>query len=118
MSDPDTIPQGDAVDNDYTSRPGQKQHIPVQTDEAPIDDPIDPATADSDQQLERDENEAIDTSNIVEGRTRGATKQQSAYREPGDDEGLPGAEDGASRVATTKQTDGAVEAEIQNPPRK
>ena len=45
-------PRGDPVDNDYQSRTGQSQ-IPVQKDEAPVEDPIDPATADSDQQLGR-----------------------------------------------------------------
>lgn len=44
------IPAGDAVDNDYKSRTGQS-HIPVQSDEAPVADPIDPATADSDETL-------------------------------------------------------------------
>lgn len=44
------VPGGDAVDNDYKSRTGQS-HIPVQSDEAPVEDPIDPATADSDETL-------------------------------------------------------------------
>jgi hypothetical protein len=43
----------------------------------------------------RDDNEAIDESNIVDGRTRGA-KPSGGYREPGDEEGLPGPEDGTS----------------------
>lgn len=43
-------PAGDKMDNDYASRTGQS-HIPVQKDDAPIDDPIDPETADSDEQL-------------------------------------------------------------------
>jgi len=82
--------------NDYTSRPGQKGGpIPVQNDNASVEDPIDRSTADSDEQLERDENDAIDESNIVEGRTRGA-KPSGGYREPGDEEGLPGPEDGTS----------------------
>lgn len=37
--------------NDYVSRPGQKDTIPVQSDDAPVEDPIDGETADSDQQL-------------------------------------------------------------------
>ena len=46
------IPAGDAQDNDYVSRPGQKDGpVPVQSDSAGIDDPIDEATADSDEQL-------------------------------------------------------------------
>jgi len=44
------VPAGDAVDNDYASRTGQSA-IPVQKDEKPVEDPIDPATADSDQTL-------------------------------------------------------------------
>lgn len=46
----DDIPQGDVMDNDYTSRTGQSE-IPVQGDDKPVEDPIDPATADSDEQL-------------------------------------------------------------------
>lgn len=49
MSD---IPQGDAQDNDYVSRPGQKEAgIPVQSDDAPVEDPIDAEVANSDEQL-------------------------------------------------------------------
>lgn len=44
------VPSGVKGDNDYTSRTGQYQ-IPVQKDEAPVSDPIDPATADSDETL-------------------------------------------------------------------
>jgi len=36
----------------------------------------------------RDDADAIDESNIIGGRTRGA-KPSGGYREPGDDEGLP-----------------------------
>lgn len=39
--------------------------------------------------LERDDNEAIDEGNIVEGRTRHAKPEAGSYREPGDEEGLP-----------------------------
>ena len=44
------VPAGDAQDNDYKSRTGQYQ-IPVQGDDKPVEDPIDPATADSDETL-------------------------------------------------------------------
>ena len=44
------VPAGDSMDNDYKSRTGQS-HIPVQSDDAPVSDPIDPATADSDATL-------------------------------------------------------------------
>jgi len=85
----------DPTDNSYVSRTGDSE-IPVQKDEAPVEDPIDGNIADSDQQLERDDKDAIDTDNIIKGgRTRGA-KPTGAYREPGDEEGLPGPEDGTS----------------------
>ncbi|GME23437.1 hypothetical protein GTA08_BOTSDO05566 [Neofusicoccum parvum] len=92
------ISSGNAGDNDYVSRSGQYQ-VPVQKDEAPVDDPIDSATADSDEQLARDEKEAIDEDNIVSSRTRGAAKKAGTYAEPGDEEGLPGPEDGTSQGA-------------------
>lgn len=38
---------------------------------------------------ERDDNEAIDKSNIVKDRTRGAKPEGGSYREPGDGEALP-----------------------------
>lgn len=44
------VPAGDSIDNDYKSRTGQS-HIPVQSDTAPVEDPIDPVTADSDETL-------------------------------------------------------------------
>ncbi|KAL8738275.1 MAG: hypothetical protein Q9181_000910 [Wetmoreana brouardii] len=91
------VPSGTKVDNDYASRTGQSQ-IPVQKDEAPIEDPIDPATADSDQALAQDDAEAIDQSNTVGSRTRKA-KPAGSYTEPGDEEGLPGPDDGTSRVS-------------------
>lgn len=44
----------------------------------------------------QDDAEAIDESNIISGgRTRGV-KPAGGYAEPGDEEGLPGAEDGTS----------------------
>ena len=44
------VPSGDKMDNDYASRTGQSE-IPVQKDDAPVEDPIDPASADSDETL-------------------------------------------------------------------
>lgn len=46
----------------------------------------------------RDDKDAIDESNIVDERTRGATKPSGNYREPGDEEGLGGPEDGTSSM--------------------
>lgn len=46
------VPAGDSMDNDYTSRTGQKNApVPVQKDTDAVKDPIDPATADSDETL-------------------------------------------------------------------
>ncbi|CAL8578222.1 hypothetical protein XPA_004016 [Xanthoria parietina] len=94
------VPSGVKTDNDYASRTGQYQ-IPVQKDETPVTDPIDPATADSDEMLAQDDKDAIDQSNIVGGgRTRGA-KVAGGYKEPGDEEGMPPADDGTSRGASS-----------------
>ncbi|EJP69881.1 hypothetical protein MY4038_006340 [Beauveria bassiana] len=67
--------------SDYVTR-GQRS-IPVQDDDAPVEDPIDESKADSDQQLERDDREAIDKSNMMNQRTRGA-KPEGSYKEPSD----------------------------------
>ena len=109
------VPAGDSKDNDYVSRSGQYQ-IPVQKDDLPVEDPINPATADSDEtlgmlytcelelgiltnsRLAKDDADAIDQKNIIGDRTRGA-KPTGGYKEPGDDEGLPGPEDGTSSGA-------------------
>ncbi|KAK8192672.1 hypothetical protein M8818_007844 [Zalaria obscura] len=93
------VPAGDKGDNDYVSRTGQSQ-IPVQSDQAGVEDPIDPASADSDQTLQADEQETMDQGNIIDERTRGATKPSGTYAEPGDEEGLPGPDDGTSAVRT------------------
>jgi len=80
---------GDTVDNSYATSTGQK-HIPVITDETPVEQPNLQGDPDSDETLERDEAEAIDKRNILSGdRTRGA-KPTGGYTEPGDEEGLPG----------------------------
>lgn len=43
-------PSSDVKDDSYVSRTGQNQ-IPVQSDNKPVEDPINPATADSDETL-------------------------------------------------------------------
>ena len=115
-------PSGVKNDNDYASRTGQYQ-IPVQKDEMPVEDPINPDTADSDATLgefgllslpfwreycidgvlmpgtAQDDKDAIDQSNIIGGRTRGAGPS-GGYAEPGDEEGLP-ASDGTSSMRTS-----------------
>lgn len=47
---------------------------------------------------EADDKDAIDKGNVLKERTRGAAKSSGTYQEPGDEEGLPGAEDGTSRI--------------------
>ena len=42
----------------------------------------------------------MDKSNIMDSRTRGATKAAGTYQEPGDEEGLPGPDDGTSNLRT------------------
>ena len=79
----DDVNVGNKIDNDYASRTGQSQ-IPVQKDEASIEDPIDPNTADSDATLQSDEKDAIDEGNIINERTRGA-QPAGKYQEPSDD---------------------------------
>ncbi|KAI1843631.1 hypothetical protein JX266_010264 [Neoarthrinium moseri] len=82
-------PTGEFSDNSYVSRSGHKHEpLGVVSDQERIEDPIDGNTADSDRQLESDDKEAIDKSNIINDRTRHA-KPQGGYREPGDEEGLP-----------------------------
>ncbi|TDZ13979.1 hypothetical protein Cob_v010428 [Colletotrichum orbiculare MAFF 240422] len=80
------IPSGEVKDNEYVSRKAGEP-IGVQSDDAKVEDPIDAATADSDEQLARDDKDAIDESNIIDERTRSA-KPEGTYREPGDTEGL------------------------------
>lgn len=48
----DTVPAGDAQDNDFVSRTDRRQApTPVQSDGADIEDPIGPTTDDSEEQL-------------------------------------------------------------------
>ncbi|OAL00434.1 hypothetical protein IQ06DRAFT_144787 [Phaeosphaeriaceae sp. SRC1lsM3a] len=87
------------VDNDYKSRTGQSE-IPVQSDEAGVEATEYDNGGDSDKQLEKDENDAIDTNNILDERTRVAGKKAGSYAEPGDEEEVDnltaGGQDGTS----------------------
>ncbi|KAH8732554.1 hypothetical protein GQ44DRAFT_735426 [Phaeosphaeriaceae sp. PMI808] len=80
-------PTGDAVDDDYQSRTSQSE-IPVQRDGAAIESTEYGNGGDSGKQLEKDEADAIDRSNILDERTRGATKKAGTYTEPSDEEGI------------------------------
>ncbi|KAI5465380.1 hypothetical protein BGZ63DRAFT_399854 [Mariannaea sp. PMI_226] len=85
----ENAPSGEVVDESYVSRSGNKNEaIPVQSDKDMVEDPIGANTADTDEQLARDDEEAIDKSNIIKEKTRHAAPQGS-YQEPGDEEGLP-----------------------------
>lgn len=95
-SDRNEGPKGDVADDSYVSRPGHKDEpVGVVSDQERIEDPIDADKADSDEQLARDDADAIDKSNIIEERTRGAAQPKGTYAEPGDEEGLP-SDDGTS----------------------
>jgi len=96
MSDRSDAPSGQVADDSYVSRPGQKGSVPVVRD-GDVDSPYDKGNPDSDQQLDRDDKDAIDESNIVDSRTRGAAKKEGSYAEPGDEEGLP-TDDGTSAI--------------------
>ncbi|KAL1843708.1 hypothetical protein VTK73DRAFT_2787 [Phialemonium thermophilum] len=98
---PEDAPSGEFHDDSYAKMGGSEGPVPVQSDNAKVEDPIDSRTADSDAQLARDEDEAIDQSNILRGgRTRHAKPRQQ-YREPGDEEGMPPPDDGTSATDST-----------------
>ncbi|RQM04613.1 hypothetical protein DH86_00004082, partial [Scytalidium sp. 3C] len=94
----DDIPQGgDTVDNSYAMSDNGSGPIPVIKDEQRVEQPNDRRNPDSDRALDQDEQEAIDKQNILRGgRTRGAKPTGPGYNEPGDEEGLPGPDDGTS----------------------
>ncbi|EHK21111.1 uncharacterized protein TRIVIDRAFT_59511 [Trichoderma virens Gv29-8] len=76
------IPEGQVQDDSYVT--SRKEPIPVESDNAVVEDPVQTSLADTDQQLEQDEKEAIDKSNIIDQRTRGS-KPRGSYKEPGDE---------------------------------
>jgi hypothetical protein len=107
MADPSSnqsagVPGGEPRDtSSYIT--DSKDTVPVQSDDAQIDDPKDDINEDSDQQLgialhstaslvikkannyiEQDEKDAVDKSNIIQGRTRGAHPKEGDYAEPSD----------------------------------
>ncbi|KAH8126978.1 hypothetical protein ACSS6W_006143 [Trichoderma asperelloides] len=79
---PDINMESALQDDSYTSTQ-TNEPIPVQGDNKQVEDPMNASSADSDEQLEQDDREAIDKSNIIEERTRGA-KPRDTYKEPGD----------------------------------
>ncbi|EGR48260.1 uncharacterized protein TRIREDRAFT_107855 [Trichoderma reesei QM6a] len=78
------VPEGQVQDDSYTTGT-QNEAIPVQGDDAPVEDPIQASAADSDEQLAQDDREAIDKSNIIGERTRGS-KPMGSYQEPSDEQ--------------------------------
>ncbi|KAL7939319.1 hypothetical protein V8C35DRAFT_326414 [Trichoderma chlorosporum] len=76
------VPEGQVQDDSYVT--GGKESIPVQRDNAPVEDPIEASVADTDQQLDQDDKEAIDKANVIDERTRGS-KPRGTYKEPGDE---------------------------------
>ncbi|KAB8233916.1 hypothetical protein ETB97_005301 [Aspergillus alliaceus] len=108
QNDPSPV-SGDFGDNSYAheTRSELKSHIPVVRDEANLADPMQPPFSNSDQQLERDEREAIDRSNILGGeRLRHAKPNtQNKYDEgPGEDDLPEDALYGYSGRSTTGRT--------------
>ncbi|KAI1124822.1 hypothetical protein F5Y10DRAFT_21681 [Nemania abortiva] len=82
-------PTGQVNDDSYTTsggRGGNTDSVPVVNDNTAVEDPIATDTADSDKQLERDEEEAIDKDNIIKDRLRDNKPKPGALREPSDSE--------------------------------
>lgn len=106
---------GFEADNSYVgeTNPNLKTIVPVQKDEDPVDDPIQPPLANSDEQLgmflllasvravfradlfliiAQDERDAIDQSNILKGDRlrRAEPRTRNGYNEGPDEDDLPG----------------------------
>ncbi|KAK3986469.1 hypothetical protein QBC44DRAFT_248111, partial [Cladorrhinum sp. PSN332] len=78
---PKEAPTGIVDDSSYKTKGNES--VPVVGDNARVEDPIDSKTADSDRQLEKDDKEAIDPKNIIEGTTH-RKMPKGMYVEPGD----------------------------------
>ncbi|OTA59747.1 hypothetical protein K449DRAFT_436006 [Hypoxylon sp. EC38] len=79
-------PEGQVSDESYAAEARKDNAgIPVLKDDDNVEDPINPKEADSNKQLERDEAEAIDKTNVLKERTRGANPG-GAYTEPTDED--------------------------------
>ncbi|PQK16910.1 hypothetical protein BB8028_0007g01100 [Beauveria bassiana] len=74
------VPDGQVQDHSsYVTR--AKEPVSVQGDDVAVEEPVSESKANSRAQLERDENEAIDESNMVKGTTRGAKPRTGSYKE-------------------------------------
>ncbi|ROT43141.1 hypothetical protein SODALDRAFT_347939 [Sodiomyces alkalinus F11] len=76
---PSGAPEGQVQDDSYAT--GANESVPVQSDDAKVEEPIKTELADTDQQLEQDEREAVDKSNIIQEGLRHA-KPRGTYKEP------------------------------------
>ncbi|KAK5659541.1 hypothetical protein OQA88_743 [Cercophora sp. LCS_1] len=82
---PNEAPKGQVNDPSYKT--SKNEAIPVIDDGGAVEDHIRPGAADSDKQLQQDEREAIDKSNIIKGgRTRHARPLGGSYEEPSDEQ--------------------------------
>jgi len=92
-NDPAPVPST-PIDNSYAGDPNQDigKFVPVQRDEDPFDDPVQPPYSNSDEQLAQDEREAIDQSNIIPGDKLRHAKPRTAngYNEGRNEDDLPG----------------------------
>ncbi|PYH94934.1 hypothetical protein BO71DRAFT_378456 [Aspergillus ellipticus CBS 707.79] len=74
----------------HETKTGLRGQIPIQDDDDVFEDPMQPPFSNTDQQLAQDENEAIDQSNVIPGRTRGAKPQtRNQYSEGPEEDDLP-----------------------------
>ncbi|KAJ5472660.1 hypothetical protein N7530_006661 [Penicillium desertorum] len=91
-NDPSPV-TGTFRDDSYAkeTNPNLRGQVPVQGDNQQFDDPMQPPYSNTDQQLEEDEREAIDESNVLRGdRLRHAKPRTSnKYNEGPDEEDLP-----------------------------
>ncbi|PGH14386.1 hypothetical protein AJ80_05976 [Polytolypa hystricis UAMH7299] len=89
-NDPSRV-SGSGPDSSYVAGTKRGEPVSVQGDDAPVEDPMQPPFSNTDQQLERDEQEAVDKSNILKGdRTRHAKPQTaSGYNEGPNEDDLP-----------------------------
>ncbi|PWY85697.1 hypothetical protein BO94DRAFT_586259 [Aspergillus sclerotioniger CBS 115572] len=91
QNDPSPV-SGTYRDNTYAheTQSSLRGQVPVAKDEDYYDDPMQPPYSNSDQQLARDEDEALDQSNVIQGRTRGAKPQtRNLYNEGPEEDDLP-----------------------------
>ncbi|KAL1847146.1 hypothetical protein Plec18170_008710 [Paecilomyces lecythidis] len=93
QNDPSPV-SGRVIDDSYAyseTQPGLRNQVSVQRDEDDYEDPVQPPYSNSNEQLEDDEREAIDRSNILKGdRLRHANARSSTgYNEGPDEDELP-----------------------------